>query len=348
MLLITCVDARRKYLDGLGDLGVFDAIVDITELVTRRTQYGFRPSFFDRVEDVIFADDTATLANILSARAPRRAVLFSPRRDLEKLAPVVNLIKSFGVECDLAINRHSAHNLIPLPRTRWLARRLNCWLRGDLRLRVDCLYYSDDIFLPQFADIVTAERLKKVRHIDAPRFGSWSGGYNVFLDSCFPFHKEFIAAGGPLSPENFYNRLRDFIVWLQSHESTNRFIIALHPSSEKKEVPYLHGIEWRYGETNELIAGADKVWAFGSDAAGTAVCYGKPVEYLNFPDLLPPYMQDYIEKKGRRMGIPVVNFDGEIVRKEDVSLVGRLFRRRWYRRTFGQGFPFLSDAIALR
>ncbi|MGM1051152.1 MAG: hypothetical protein ACQEXO_01990 [Pseudomonadota bacterium] len=345
IMLLTCIDARYKYLQGLGDLSIFDAVIDITEITTKRKQYDFRPEFSDRLQDVIFSDHIIDLERVLKERLPQRAIVFAPPEDIERLRPIFNILKYYNVKCDLSINKNSAQNIIPFPKARWFARSLKSKLKRDKRLPVGSLYYSDWVFLPPWADKIVVGNFTKVRHIDAPRFESREGEYNLFLDSSFPFHKEFIARCGQMNPQIFYKRLCELAVKLKCHSGLERFIFALHPNSEGKEVAYLDGFEWHYGQTNALISGAAKVWSFGSDATGTAVCYGKPVEYVNFPDLLPDFMQRYICTKGDRMGIPVLNYDGKVIEIKKTSVFGKLVHRRRYKHSFGESSPTLSEAL---
>lgn len=347
-ILITCIDARHKCLDGLGDLKAFDLILDATELVQDRNHYEFRPEFGDRISEVIFIDTLADARDFFSKREIRRAIIYSPPIDISRIEPLLSLLKKHGIQCDVAINKTSMKRLIPLPGIRYISRKIKGALLRATPLKIDTLFYPNRRHLPQWARVLSPKRLQRVRHMDAPRHEKQRGEFNLLLDSYLPFHREYERFNQPLDAETFYKRVRDFSELVKQETGVDRFIISLHPNSHLKETPHLDGVDWDIGNTNSLISRAHKVWSFGSESTGTAVCYEKEVEYLNFPDLLAPQMQEYIRTKGKAFGISVIEYDGQRARRINPLFLTRKAKLAAYRQTYGMDAPLLSEAIHSR
>lgn len=344
LLLVTCIDAREKYLKGLGSLSVFDEIIDITELVRNRPEYNFRPHFKDRIPGVNNVDTLNEFYSSFSSRNPSHVLFFAPQQKYLELFSLVPWLAENGWNVSFILNRHTLPSVPVLDLRNKLRQLRKSFRQKRATLKVDNIYTPHHLALAGWRGCLKPNRVIRIRHMDAPAYSSECSNYGVLIDSCFPYHKEF-ARHGSLDPQTFYERLERIASWAKQKFSLDEIIIALHPNSMGKERYLIRDHRCIYGETNKLISQARITFSFGSDASGISVAYKKSTYFMDFPDLLPLSIQQYIRDKSAGLGIPIINYDGE-----NSPAVGRVTPtgviRRWrYRQYYAATAPYLSDCL---
>lgn len=349
-VLVTCIDARKKYLKGCGDTSTFDAIIDITELVRYRPEYEHRPEFPDRLPETIYADTDQQIVSVLEKLRASWVVFFAPQESYSALWSLVPALRSRGITCDFSLNRHTICNAFRTPQTFLRQSITKALSRGALLgkqvLPVDKVYLPHKNALAGWQRLLRPKQFIKVKHMDAPRHASWNGDYGVFIDSYFPFHNEFRKYGQRLDPVHFYARVRQTITQLKRRHNLSHVYISRHPNSNGEEIPYIAEFAHPCEDTNQLLAGASIAWSFASDAAGIANAYRLRTYNVTFPDMFPPKLQEYITRKSHGLGIPLISACGNSITPAFCRGPLSYIKRHVYRQYYAANSPTLAEAIA--
>jgi hypothetical protein len=107
-------------------------------------------------------------------------------------------------------------------------------------------------------------------------------GCAIFLDDFLPFHPDFamINETAPITPEEYYPKLRTFFSYLECNFGV-RIIIASHPRSTYEKLPdYFEGRPIIREETAQLVKECSFVIVHASTSINFAILYQKPIIFL--------------------------------------------------------------------
>lgn len=348
-ILISGLPIRKKYIKAYGGIeafNFFDLVVDATPaLVEGYKKENYDDEVFLGSEKVVVLKSVDEILSILNKKV-NNAVFFNMRCNKLELK-LIKLLRVKKAKIHLLQNKSVARNprllFNPLAFIRVNLINFICILIAKIGFsRIDVLYTSSSFFSFRKLIYFLPKKIVRVKHFDVVGFSDDKLQNNdvsgVFVDQYLPFHTEGIDGREKLNPEEYYNKISEFMLFMKDKFNLDQIYFARHPNSTGKELRYLTGFKVCMGETTSVISKCEYVFGHYSNAINQAFLLNKNV-YLVYLDVLPAYRTLNIDNVVDKVGYKSIRFNGDGVVSFQDPLVKRTFSYYGYRVFYGMSKP---------